>query len=74
MGYSRKKNKQEGGGGVEDILFLKPRWNFLFIYFTSGNSRQIKGPPLEIVQDCVTSLGNSKTKNHDSWKFHMLFL
>ena len=48
----------EKKGGVEDILFWKPSWNFLFFYFTPGNSRQKRAPSLEIPQSCVTSLGN----------------
>ena len=48
------KKRQIRERGVEDILFWTP-WSFSFIYFTSGNSRQIKAPPLEIVQNCVTS-------------------
>ena len=67
MVYSRKKQ----AGGLRTYFF--DHWIFLFIYFTPGNSRQIKAPPLEIVQICVTSLGNSKTKNQDPWKFHIIF-
>ena len=29
--------------------------------------------PLEILQNSVTPLGNSKAKNQDPWKFHMIF-
>ena len=39
MGYSIKKP-----GGFEDIIFFKKPWNFLFFYFTPGNSRQNKAP------------------------------
>ena len=59
MDYSRKKAKR--GEGVEDILFWNPGWNFSFIYFTPGNSRQIKAAPLEIVQ-------NAKL-HYITWKF-----
>ena len=38
MGCSRKYPNREG---VEDT-FLNPPWNFLFSYFTPGNSRQNK--------------------------------
>ena len=71
LGYSRKKNQT---GGAEDKLFWKPPWNFLFFYFISGNSRQNKVPPLEILQNCFRSPGNSKAKNQDPWKFHIIFL
>ena len=45
-----------------------------FSYFscTPRNSRQ-KAPPLEIPQNCHKSLGNSKPKNQDSRKFHIIF-
>ena len=59
--------------GVEDMLFWNP-WNFsFFFYFTPGNSRQNKAQPLDIPQNCVRSLGNSKAKNKDPWKFHIIF-
>ena len=65
------KNTNRGGWGH---TFLSIPWNVLFIYFTPENSRQMKAPPLEIVQTCVTSLlGNSKTKNQNPWKFHIIF-
>ena len=70
MGYSKKK--QIGGWGH---TFLKPHWKFSFIYFTPGNSRQINAPPLEIVQNCIKSLGSSKTKNQDHLEIpHNFFL
>ena len=59
--------------GVQDIPFWKPPWKFSFIYFTPGNSRQIKAPYLKIVQNCITSLGNSNTNNQDPCKFHIIF-
>ena len=66
FGYSRKKNRG-GERGFEDILFWThlPPWTFSFFYFTSGNSRQNKAPPLEVSHNCVASyfflvtLGNS---------------
>ena len=70
MGYSRKK--QKGGGRCWEHTFLKTPWNFSFIYFR-GNFRQINSPPLvESVQNRVTSVGNSKTKNQDPWKFNII--
>ena len=56
----------------EDILFWKTHWNFSFFYFNTGNSRQNKAKPLDIPQNCVRSLENSKAKNKDPWKFHIL--
>ena len=59
------------------ILFWKPPWNFSFFYFTPGNSRQNKAQPLDIPQNCVRSLGNSKAKNKDPWvrlTFHITFI
>ena len=61
MGYMFQKKCNQGG--VEDILFWKPPWNFSCFYFTPGSSRQNKAQPLDIPQNCVRSLGNSKTKN-----------
>ena len=46
---------------------------FHFFYFTNGNSRQNKAPPLDIPQNCVRLLGNSKAKNKEPWKFHIIF-
>ena len=71
IGLFQKKNKQREG--VEEILFWKPPWNFSFFYFIPENSRESKAPPLEIPQNCVRSLGNSKGKNQDPWKFHIIF-
>ena len=72
IGLFQKKSKQGGGGWGYTFLEKKP-WNFSFLYFTPGNSRQNKAQPLEIPQNCVSSLGNSKTKNKDPWKFHIIF-
>ena len=69
MDYSRKNSDR----GVEDILLRKLLWDFSFFYFTPGNSRQNKAQPLDIPQNCVRSLGNSKAKNKDPWKFHIIF-
>ena len=44
-------------------------WNFYIYHLTSGK----KLSPLEILETCVTPLGNSKVKNKDSWKFHTIF-
>ena len=49
MGYSRKKNKQRG------LRTLKPCLEFFYLV-QPGNSRQIKATPLEIEQNCITSL------------------
>ena len=59
--------------GFEDILFWKTHWNFSFLYFNTGNSRQNKAKPLDIPQNCVRFLENSKAKDKDPWKFHIIF-
>ena len=87
MGYSRKKQT-----GIEDILLWTPPppspppWNFQICYFTLRNSGENKLLSLEILQNCVTPLGNSKVKNQDlcygnstwfflehQWKFLFFF-
>ena len=69
QGYSRK-NPTRGGRGY---IFLKTLPNFSFFYFTPGNSRQNKAQFLDIPQNCVRSLGNSKAKTKDPWKFNNIF-
>ena len=68
--------------GTEDILFApSPHpppppptpWNFSFFYFTPGNSRLNKAPPLKIPQIFVRFLGNTKANNQDPRKFHIIF-
>ena len=45
-----------------------------FVYLLyPWNSRQIKAPPVDIVETCVTSFGYSKTKNQDPRRFHIFF-
>ena len=68
--FQKKKNKQGEGRGH---TFFKYRQAFLFFYFTPGNSRKNKAPPLEIPQIFVRPLGNSKAKNQESWKFYIIF-
>ena len=70
MGYSRKTLNR---GGLRIYIFETPPGIFHFFYFTPGNSRQNKPPPREIPQICVRSLGNSKAKNQDPLKFHIIF-
>ena len=57
--------------GVEDILFWKTPGIFPFLNFTARNSRQNQAQPQDIPRNCIISLGNSKTKNKDPWKFHI---
>ena len=57
--------------GVEDIHFWKKTWNFKVCCFSLRNSRQNKAPPLEVPQNCVKPLGNSKAKNKT--QFYMNF-
>ena len=70
MDYSRK-NPNSGGWGY---IFLKNPLEYSFFYYTPGNSRQKKAQPLDNPQNCVRSLGNSKAKNNDPWKFHTFFI
>ena len=60
--------------GVEDIIFWKPPLEFFIFLLYPGNSGQNKAQPLAIPQNCVRSLGNSKAKNKDPWKFHIFVL
>ena len=65
-----QKNPNMGGSGY---TFLETPWNFSFFYFIPGNSRQNKAQPMDIPQNCVRFLGNSKAKNKNPWKFHIIF-
>ena len=77
-GLFQKKSKQgergRGGGGGWGYNFLKKTGIFYICLFILENSRENKLFPLEIRQNCVTPLGNSKVKNQNPWKFHMIFL
>ena len=69
MGYSRK-NPNSGWG----YTYLKTPWDFLFFYFIPGISDKTKLNPWifhKIV--LATSLGNSKAKNKEPWKFQIIF-
>ena len=46
---------------------------FLGSLFYSWNSRRNKASPLEIRQNCVAPIGNSKAKMQDPWEFHIIF-
>ena len=59
MSYSRKKKKT---GNLTTYWFESPPKIF-----------RLFSLPLEIVKKCIPSLGNSKTKNQDPWKFHIIF-
>ena len=63
----------EGGGGGLRIYFLKnlPE-DFRFVTLPLEIPEKTSFH-LEIQQNCVTSLRNSKVKNQNSWKFHMSF-
>ena len=83
-GLFQKKNRVEG---LRTCFFENPpalEFFMFFFYFNPGNSRQSKTPPLEIPQNCVRSLGNSKTKTKTPgisalifllhpWKFSFVF-
>ena len=73
MGYSRKNPN-----GTEDIgsyffnetleclgLSLYP-WKF-------QRKQSFTSSPQENPENCITRIGNSKTKEQDPWKFHMIF-
>ena len=63
----KKIQTGRGWGILEFFIFLLYPW-------TPGNSRQNKAQSLDIPQNCLTFVGNSKAKNKDSWKFHVFFL
>ena len=42
-------------------------------FFTPGNSRENKTPPLENPQNCVTCPWNPKARNQNPWNFHIIF-
>ena len=67
MGYSRKI--QARGEGVEDILL----YTFRFVTLPLEIPEKTSFLALEILQDCVAPLGNSKVENKDPWKFHISF-
>ena len=69
LGYSRKNPN----GGLRIYFFENPSWNFSYFYFTPGNSRQNKAQLMDIPQNYVRSLENSKAKNKDPWKFYIIF-
>ena len=80
MGYSTKNPNREEGG-VNDILFWTPPlppgiFHFFIFYFTLGNSRKNKAQPLDIPQNCVRFLGNSKATQilGHPWKFHFILV
>ena len=53
--------------------FFENTQEFLKFLLHPGNSWQNKAPPLDIPQNCIISLRNSKAKNQDPWKFHIIF-
>ena len=59
IGPFQKKIKLEG---LRTYFFEPPTLEFFIFYFNPWNSRQNKPAPLEIPQNCVKSLGNSKAK------------
>ena len=68
-GLFQKKTKQ---GGLR-IYFLKtPPEDFRFVTLPLEIPEKTSFH-LEIQQNCVTSLRNSKVKNQNPWKFHMSF-
>ena len=51
----------------------KNLWNFKICYLTLENSKQNKSSPLEILENCVTPLRNSKAKIQALVKFDNIF-
>ena len=64
MGYSRKKQT----GGLKTYFCEPPPGTFHFSYLPLEISNR-RVQPLEIIR----SFGNSKVKNQDHWKFHIIF-
>lgn len=52
----------------------KSTWNFYIWHFTHRNFGEKALSSLEILQNYVTPLRNSKFQNQDLWKFDMIFL
>ena len=60
-----------GGGGVLWLYTLKNSpgiYRFVTLHLEIPEEAILS---LEILQNCMMPLGNSKIKNHDPWKFHM---
>ena len=70
LGYSRKKTNRRGWGYTFLKLLLL---EILYLWLYLRNSAENKLLPLEILQNCVTPLGNSKVKNQDPWELQMSF-
>ena len=64
---------------VVRLLFMIPFFstNVIFGELTALSEREGLRKntlsPLEILQNCLTPIGNCKVKNQDPWKFHMVF-
>ena len=69
--FQKKPNR--GSLGYTFLKKKKKPWNFKICHFTFRNSRENKLLSLEILQNFVAPLRNSKVKNEDPWKFHMSF-
>ena len=65
LGYSDR--------GDWNIPFSKNPWNFYICHIIFGNSGENKASPQEIPQNCATTVANSKSKNQDPSKFHMIY-
>ena len=61
------------GRGTLHIFLTKP-WNFQVCYFTLGNSGKNKASPLEILEICVTLLGNSTFFPYHPWILYIYIL
>ena len=68
MGYSRKIKTE----GWEYTFLEKPLEFFIFLLYP-WKFQIKKAQPLDIPQNYVRSLGNSKVKNKDPWKLNIIF-
>ena len=63
IGLFRKNPNRGGvGGGVKDIIFWKPPWDFSFFYFTPENSRQNKAQLFHKIVLDLWEIPRPKTK------------
>ena len=68
-GLFQKKSKQ---GGLR-IYFLKTSLKFFIFLLYPWKFKTKQSSTLDIPQNCVRSLKNSKAKNKDPWKSHIIF-
>ena len=64
-----EKSKQ---GGWRHTFVKTPLESFIFLIYP-WKVQTKRAQPLEIPQIFIRSFGNSKLKNQDHWKFHIIF-